>query len=191
MKKTLAELKKDILFNVTLRGRPFIFATTWGLFSPEKIDDGSYLLIENAKIGPHDRVLDVGCGYGAIGIALAPSTDNEVHMTDKDYIAIEYAEKNAKNNKIVNSFSYLSNGFDRVQGKFDAIVSNLPAKVSKEMYWILFEEAHEHLNAGGVFYVVVIAGLKEFIKRNFTNIFGNFEKVAHTNNHMVAKAVRT
>ena len=187
---SIAELKEDIVFSVTLRDRPFVFHTTWGLFSPEKIDDGSYLLIKNTEVRPDDRILDLGCGYGAIGLALAPETNEQVHFVDKDFVALEYTKKNSTLNHIQNIETHLSNGFAQIPAdhSFTLIVSNLPAKVSKEMYWIFVNDAYQRLAPGGRLYVVVIAGLKEFVKRNFDEIFGNYEKVAHTNTHIVAMA---
>jgi 16S rRNA G1207 methylase RsmC len=190
--KNITELKKDIEFSVHLRGQNFRFLTTWGLFSPEKIDNGSYMLIESCEVKPNDDILDMGSGYGAIGIALAKSTNGKVDMVDKDFVAVEYSKKNAEINKVDNCKTYLSNGFEQIGDKqYDVIVSNLPAKVSKEFFWILFREAKKHLKPNGKFYVVVISGLKEFIKRNFEEVFGNYKKVTHSNDYMVALAINT
>ena len=141
---------------------------------------------------PNDRIVDLGCGYGAIGLALAPETSQQVTLIDKDFVAIEYTKKNAELNKIMNCETLLSNGFTQIPAdrSFTLIVSNLPAKVSKEMYWILFNDAYQKLEKGGRLYVVVIAGLKEFIKRNFNEIFEIHDKVAHTNTHLVAMATK-
>ena len=73
---------------------------------------------------------------------------------------------------------------------FDTVVSNLPAKVSKEFFWILFEEARRHLLPGGVFYVVTISGLQKFVERNFKTIFGNYELLANKGIYFVAKALK-
>lgn len=192
MKPNLQQLKDDQYIQVTLRGRPFVFATTWGLFSPEQIDDGSRMLIEALEIGPHDNILDLGCGYGVMGLSLAAETDGVIHLVDKDFIAVEYAQKNIHKNDLKNARAYLSNGFSHVpqDQKFDLIISNLPAKVSKEMYWILFNDAKKYLKNDGRFVVVVIAGLKEFIKRNFREVFGNYKKVERSQRYLVAQAIK-
>lgn len=188
----LEKLKKDICFKKYLRGYEFEFCTTWGLFSPEKIDEGTEFLINHLEIKPGDLSLDLGCGYGAIGLAAAKlSPQGKVHLVDKDYVAVEYSKKNARLNNINNCEIYLSNAFDCVPAvKFDNIISNLPAKVSKELFWIMFLEAKEHLKKGGKFYVVTISGLKEFIKRNFKEIFGNYEKLGQSKTYTTALAVK-
>ena len=69
MKPTISELKQDIKFTAELRGNSLDFSTTWGVFSPTEVDSGSRLLIEAMEISPADDILDIGCGYGAIGLA--------------------------------------------------------------------------------------------------------------------------
>jgi 16S rRNA G1207 methylase RsmC len=189
--RTLDELKKDICFEKVLRGREYKFCSTWGLFSPEGIDEGTELLIKHLDIKPNDLSLDLGCGYGVIGLIVARlSPQGRVHLIDKDYVAVEYSKKNAQLNQINNCEIYLSNAFDRVPDiKFDNIVSNLPAKVSKELFWIIFQDSKRHLKPGGKFYVVTISGLKDFIKRNFKEIFGNFEKLGQSKTYTVALAI--
>ena len=74
--------------------------------------------------------------------------------------------------------------------KFDTIVSNLPAKVGNELLYLTLTDAKAHLKKDGKFYVVVIAGLKDYIKRNFKDVFGNYEKLKQRNNYLVAVAVK-
>ncbi len=191
MEKDINSLRHDIVFNATLRGQAFTFHSTWGLFSPTEIDEGSRLLLENLEIQPDDVCLDIGCGYGALGVPIAKfSPRGRVHMVDKDFIAVEYAKKNAAANGVKNCEIYLSNGFSAVpkEQKFDLIVSNLPAKTGKELFWILLEDARKHLASGGRIYVVTISGLREFIRRNFQEFFGNYEKVKQGRSYTVARA---
>lgn len=187
------KIPREITFRETLRGNALTFTSTWGLFSPEHIDDGTRLLIENVAVEPTDTILDLGCGYGAIGLTLARlSPRGCVHLVDKDFIAIEYAKRNAHENEIGNIEIYLSNGFSHIPKdiRFDTIVANLSAKASKEFFWILFSDARAFLKPGGALTVVTIAGLKEFMKRSFMEVFGNYEKIAHSRQHVVASAVQ-
>ncbi len=187
------EIPREITFRETLRGSVLTFTSTWGLFSPEHIDDGTRLLLENISVKPTDTVLDIGCGYGAIGLTLARLVpDGRVHLVDKDFVAIEYTKRNARENHIGNADIYLSNGFSHIPKniRFDTIVANLSAKASKEFFWILFEDARQFLKPEGALTVVTISGLKEFIKRNFTEVFGNYEKTAHSRQHVVSTAVK-
>lgn len=187
----LDELKYDLEIKTKLLGQDLTFKTTWGLFSPEKIDEGTIALLEAVKDFSGQSVLDLGCGYGPIGITLAKKYKVEkLHMIDKDFVAVEYAAQNAKLNG-VKAKAYLSNGFSHVpkDEKFDLIISNLPAKVSKEFFWILFAEAIEHLNEGGRFVVVTIAGLEYFIQKNFESIFGNYKLLKSEKGYFVAEAL--
>jgi len=188
----LNNIKKDLLIEKTLRGQEMKFYSTWGLFSPEKIDEGSELLINNIKVDESINILDLGCGYGAVGLTLAKSAPkSNVHLIDKDFVAVEYTKKNIKLNNLLNCQVYLSNGFDQIENKFDIIVSNIPAKVSKELFWIWFQEAKEHLSQNGSFYVVAVSGLKDFLKRNLTMVFGNCEKLAQSKTYSVFRSKMT
>ncbi|MBI4426764.1 MAG: class I SAM-dependent methyltransferase [Candidatus Kerfeldbacteria bacterium] len=193
MRKPVDDLRKDIVFSAHLRQHEFAFHSTWGLFSPEAIDPGSKLLIDHLDVRPNDTAIDLGCGYGAIGIAVArEASAGYVHLVDKDFIAVEYAKKNIAVNGIANATAYLSNGFNAIpkDQRFDLILSNLPAKVGRELYDIFFLDAKNFLKPGGRIYVVTIAGLKEFIKKNFHEIFGNYDKVKQNGTHVVARAVK-
>ena len=189
----LKKLKQDIVFDVTLRGRMMQFHSTWGLFSPRKIDDGSYKLIENIEVAPTDVTLDIGCGYGPIGVAIGMACpEGEVHMVDKDFLAVQYAAQNAELNHVANTTAYVSNALSEVPRgmKFDNIVSNLPANVGKEMLSIILHDAKTHLKDGGKICVVTVAGLRKFIRRNFEEVFGNYDKIKQGKTYTVAQAFK-
>lgn len=184
---------REVEFRAALRGIPLAFSATWGLFSPKTIDAGTELLIEHLDIQEGDTCLDLGCGYGAIGITIAKCTRTAtVYMVDKDFVAVDYARKNVEQNKLQNCQVLLSNGFSHLPGiQFDLIASNLPANVGKELLQIFLADAKQYLKPNGRLYVVTISGLREFIKRNFLNIFGNYQKVKQRHTHTVAMATRT
>ena len=190
--KASEELKRDIVFDVTLRGHKLVYHSAWGLFSPRRIDNGSYLLIEHVELEDGQRTLDLGCGYGAIGLAIAKACPNgTVHLVDKDFVATDLARKNAELNGLLNCEVYLSNAFSAVGDvKFDNIVANLPAKVGKELLYIILSDALHHLKPGGQLVVVTVSGLKEFIKRNFKEVLGNYKKLKQGREHTVAIAVK-
>jgi 16S rRNA G1207 methylase RsmC len=187
----LPKLKTDIRFEEILRDRRLRFHSTWGLFNPTSIDEGTRLLLDQMEVGDAKHILDLGCGYGAIGLTLGATLPQaQVHLVDKDFVAVEYANKNAAANNLPNCKAYLSNGFSHVPKdiKFDIIVSNLPAKVGKEMLYIILNDAKAFLKPGGTIYVVTISGLKEYIKRQFKEIFGNFKKVKQSKTYVVSMA---
>ena len=188
----LKKLKRDTVFNAQLRGFDFVFHTTWGLFCPTSIDKGTSLLIDQLDVDGGDTCLDLGCGYGPIGLAMARlSNSGKIYMVDKDFVAVEHAQKNVENNGLQNCEVLLSNAFSHLPKiQFDVIASNLPGNVGKELLRIILLEAKAHLKSNGKFYVVTISGLREFIKRNFKEIFGNYRKVKQGRNHTVALAIR-
>lgn len=187
----MKNIRDDIVFSQSLKDMRLTFHSTWGLFSPKQIDEGSVLLLEAISPGTHDLCLDLGCGYGALGLPLAKrSPQGTVHMIDKDFVAIEYAKKNAAMNAIKNVEIYLSNGFSHVPAlKFDHVVSNVPAKVGKELYEIIISDAKRHLKPGGVISLVFVSHLKEYFKRTFTELFGNYQVVAHNKTYIVLHAI--
>lgn len=189
-RRYLQRLREDIVFSDTLRGHPFVFHTTWGLFSPRSIDEGTRLLLDHLEIHKEEQALDLGCGYGPLGLAIArEATQGSCVLVDKDFVAVEYARRNAALNGITNVDVRLSDGFKHLEDRgFTLVVSNLPAKTTKEHYHLFFYDAWERLEAGGRIYVVVISGLRQFIKRSFTDIFGNHTKLKQGRNYTVAMA---
>ena len=179
-KKQLDEYRQDIKFTATLCEQKLNFISTWGIFSPREIDDGTQLLMKYLKVNDDDDCFDLGCGYGPIGLTLAKLAPNgETLLVDKDFMAVEYSNKNAALNNINNAKATLSNGFQHVDSakRFNIIVSNVPAKVGKEMMSLMLHDAHQHLKGDGKLYLVTVNGLRQYMKRNLKDIFGNYKKV--------------
>ena len=187
----LATLREDIVFRESLGSHEFIFHSTWGLFSPRQIDDGTQLLIRYLDIPANAQCLDIGCGYGPIGMYLASqSPQGQTLLVDKDFVAVDYSNKNIAANNINNANAILSNGFAQipVEKHFDVITSNIPAKVGKELLTLFLHDAKQKLNPGGKFYVVTINGLRQFMKRNLNEVFGNYKKLKQGPGYTVAVA---
>ncbi|MBF0264310.1 MAG: methyltransferase [Gammaproteobacteria bacterium] len=190
--KDIENFREDLTFSETINQQAFKFNTTWGLFSPRNLDEGSRLLLENLSMNADDHCLDVGCGYGPLGLYMAKNTSNSVVMVDKDFVAIDYSKKNAKLNKLDNCDIFLSNGFNQIPPQtFSLIVSNLPAKVGNEMLSLYMIDAYNYLAPGGRFYVVTITGMRKFIQRSFNDIFGNYKKVKQGKTYTVAMTVKS
>jgi 16S rRNA G1207 methylase RsmC len=192
-RKDISKLKKDIILDVELLGTKLNLHTRWGVFSPRSIDDGTLLLMKYISADEGDVCLDLGCGYGPIGLALAQKCHKgQVHMVDKDFIAVELANENAKRNGIVNAKAYLSDAFTHVPSeiKFSQIISNIPAKVGREQLSIILYDAFDALESGGKITVVTINGLKDFIKSNFKSVFGNYKKIKQGQKYIISQAVK-
>ena len=188
----LDRLRQDIVFQDTLLGHKLSFHTTWGLFSPKAIDEGTRLLLDHLEVRPSDRAIDLGCGYGPLGLAIAKAApQGRCLMVDKDFVAVEYANANARRNRIDNAHAMLSDGLRHIpEQTFTLAVTNLPAKTSKEHYYLFFHDIRERLEPGGRFYVVVISGLRQFIARAFGEVFGNHRKIKQGRQYTVASAER-
>jgi 16S rRNA G1207 methylase RsmC len=192
-RQQLDQLRADIVFSAELRGRTFQFHSTWGLFSPREIDEGTRLLLQLVAVGPEDDCLDLGCGYGPVGLTLAAlAPRGRTLMVDKDFVAVEFSRRNAQRNGITNATALLSNGLDQIDPalRFDLIAGNIPAKVGKEMLSLYLHDAHARLRPGGRLYVVTINGLRQFMKRNLAEVFGNYDKLKQGAHYTVALAKR-
>jgi len=184
--------RNDLYIEDNLCGVPLRFKTTWGLFSPKAIDEGSRLLLEHMTIYDDDSCLDVGCGYGPLGIFMAKKANKGSScLIDKDFVAIDYSNKNIQLNQLTNCECFLSNGFSALEDrKFSLIVSNLPAKVGNEMLSLYMIDALKYLKPGGRFYVVTISGIRKFIQRSFNEYFGNYKKIKQGKTYTVAMAIK-
>lgn len=141
----------------TLRGHKLRFNTDAGVFSKTGIDFGSRVLIEALKLDVNANVLDVGCGYGPIGITAAKlASEGHVTMIDINERAIELALENAKLNGVSNVSVLQSDLFERVtELKFDVIITNPPIRAGKDIVHQIFEEGEKLLSAGGSMWVVI------------------------------------
>ena len=142
---------------VTLRGLPMKFTTDAGVFSKSGVDYGSKVLIECMDLKVSDEILDVGCGYGPIGLTAAKlAAEGHVTMIDINERAVELAKENAEINKLANVTILQSDLFDSVKDQvFDVILTNPPIRAGKAVVHRIYEEGCELLKAGGSLWVVI------------------------------------
>ena len=160
-------LKSNITsFKTSFMNENFLFNTDNGVFSKGELDFGTKLLITNVlKTNISGDVLDLGCGYGIIGIVLKKLKDVNITMCDINKRAIHLSKMNAKvNNTTVNVL--LSDGFENIEDSFDYIVSNPPIRVGKKKLYELITNSMNRLNKCGVMYIVIRKeqGALSFIK---------------------------
>ena len=149
------------------------FKVSQDLFSSAFIDHGTQRLLRSLlfeKIDTFHKALDMGCGYGPIGIALkAVCPAAEVHMTDRDALALEYSRENASLNGFDDLKVYGSLAYDSIKDTdFDLIVSNIPAKVGEPILRNMIIDAQDHLREGGKVVIVVIDAINDFINQELT-----------------------
>lgn len=144
-------------FQAELRGRTWAFLSDAGVFSKNGIDFGSTLLIETMEIPPEARVLDVGCGYGPIGLSAAVLAERgQVTMLDVNNRALELAKENAGLNGVSNIRILESDALSAVAGEtFDCILTNPPIRAGKEVVHRIFTQAYDALADGGALWVVI------------------------------------
>lgn len=139
---------------LTALGNALTFTTDAGVFSRDGLDRGTEVLLE-ALPALSGRVLDLGCGWGAVGVALGKRWPGlEIVMTDINSRAVGLARRNLAENGVTATVLQ-GDGFAAVSGGFDAIVTNPPIRAGKAVVYGLFDQAREHLLPGGALYVVI------------------------------------
>ena len=162
------DLKSEIKeFKVKFNNQEFTFKTDNGVFSKGELDYGTYLLISNIlKEDLSGYGLDLGCGYGAIGIIVSKLKDVKMDMIDINKRAIHLTNMNIKSNKALNSKTFINDGLVGLDKKYDFIISNPPIRVGKVKLYELLESCLNHLKKDGTLYIVIRKeqGAKSFIK---------------------------
>ena len=137
----------------------FIFYSDNGVFSKDKIDYGSQLLVENIlAIYPNKniKILDIGCGYGYLGIVLATVLDSTVEMVDINKRAVHLADRNIETNKLIDKATcFESNIYEKINGKYNLIVVNPPIRAGKEVVYEMLSNAGSYLLDQGELWFVM------------------------------------
>ena len=160
-------LKSEIReFKINFLNQDFVFKTDNGVFSKGELDYGTYLLLTTVlNLDIKGKVLDLGCGYGAIGVVISKLNNTKVTMVDVNKRAVHLSKMNVSDNKcdclVINSDGYLN-----VSDKFDYIITNPPIRVGKTKLYELMIDSKNYLNENGVIYLVIRKeqGAKSFIK---------------------------
>lgn len=140
---------------VQIKGHDFSFWTDSGVFSKKGLDFGTRTLLDAfLEENRSGNVLDFGCGYGPIGIAISALTDSIVTMIDINQRSIEMAEKNAIQNNVSVTIKE-SNFYENIESTYDYIVTNPPIRVGKESLYHILINAKDYLNDGGELWFVI------------------------------------
>ncbi|MDP3130989.1 MAG: methyltransferase [Bacillota bacterium] len=180
---TLASAKKPIWF--VIRGREFKMTTDHGVFSKAGLDFGTRTLLENVEVGPDADILDLGCGFGAVGVVLGALFGARVTMTDINDRAVELARDNAFDNG-VDAVILSGDGCLHVPGLFDCILTNPPIRAGKAVVYRLFREAREKLKENGSFVLVINKNQgAESAIQELATIYGSVELLAKKSGYHV------
>ncbi|HOW37975.1 MAG TPA: methyltransferase [Candidatus Izemoplasmatales bacterium] len=148
----LSSNRKTIRFH--LRDLLFELETDNGVFSKSGLDFGTRVLLDALRLEPGSTVLDMGCGYGPIGIAAARIFGAKVTMADVNQRAVELARSNAEKYRL-DITVVQSDGFANVSGSFSVILMNPPIRAGKQVIYGLFASAKDHLVEGGRLILVI------------------------------------
>ncbi|UXV32078.1 class I SAM-dependent methyltransferase [Mammaliicoccus sciuri] len=184
-------------FDYFYRDNKLSLQTDHGVFSKGKIDFGSDLLVTtflNANPpGPKKKILDVGCGYGPIGLMCAKVlSHSEVTMVDVNERALDLAKDNQRSNNIQNAQLKVSNCLDDVLDlEFDFVLTNPPIRAGKEIVHKILEQSIEVLSNGGQLLVVIQKkqGMPS-AKKKMQDIFGNAEIIEKSKGYHILKSVK-
>ena len=182
-------------WDYTLKNSSFRFKTDNGVFSKREVDFGSRLLIESFEMpNVEGLLLDVGCGYGPIGLSLAKYyQDRMIHMVDVNERAIELAKENAELNKIQNVRIYESDRLLNVkENTFAAILTNPPIRAGKITVHDIFEQSFNHLVSKGELWVVIQKkqGAPSAIEK-LNNLFNYVETIDKSKGYFVIRAQKS
>lgn len=157
----------------------FIFYTDNGVFAKHGLDYGSRLLLESLPYGElKGPILDVGCGYGVLGIVINKKTNLDVDMIDVNKRALHLSKRNIKENKIENINVLESNCYENVTKKYQTIITNPPIRAGKKIVYEILINARNHLEEDGSLYFVirkeqgaksVISDLKQYYNVSIIN----------------------
>lgn len=177
-----------------IRGVPLKLWSDAGVFSKGKVDRGTRILLEEMPLPEGGPVLDLGCGYGPIGITLAKLLPGEtVYMSDPNRRAVDLARKNAAQNGVRNVEIVEGEGYSPFapELRFQAIVTNPPLRAGKKVVYALVSEAPEWLHPGGTFTCVAQTkqGAKS-LRAHMQEVFGNVHEVAKEGGYRVLHSIR-
>lgn len=175
------------------RGHDLTFISDLGVFSKERVDYGSRVLLENFQLSSSQKtLLDVGCGYGTLGLSLKkvyPSL--KVDMVDVNERALALAKESLQYNQMDDVRIYKSSVYENVTGCFDVIVSNPPIRAGKKIVFEILEKAYQHLNDSGELFVVIQKKQgAPSAKKKMEDVFGNCEIIKRDKGYFVLKSVK-
>ena len=183
------DAKHDIHeLNVELLGQRLTFLTDAGVFSKKMIDYGSRVLLSVLDFEAGERVLDVGCGYGPLGLTLAKAQGVAATMVDINQRALDLAQKNAERNQI-SAEILQSNVYEKVSGIFDHIISNPPIRAGKQVVHEVISGSYGHLTEGGDLTLVIQKKQgAPSAKSKMETVFGNCEIVKKDKGYYILRS---
>ena len=179
------------LVRTCLRGKSFEFLTASSVFSKRRIDSGTRLLIEAMVLPKTGCVLDIGCGYGAVGIAAATFNPQlHVVMTDVNMRAVRLARKNVELNKVINAEVQNGHLYEPVENlAFNCVLSNPPVSAGMETVKTIIKEAPKVMAPKATFQMVIRSKIgAKTLPNLFNETFGNCTVLARESGYRILMA---
>ncbi len=171
----------------------FTFKTDSGVFSKNYIDFGTFTMLNNFIPNDIDApILDIGCGYGPVGVVISKLYNKNIIMTDINERAISLSLDNIKINKATTCKCFKSNLYDELKDyKFSSIITNPPIRAGKQVVQAIYNGAYDHLIFGGELWVVIqkkqgAPSSKDFL----TILFGNCEIIDKEKGYYILKSIK-
>ena len=177
---------------VVIRGVHFEFITAPGVFSSRYIDPGTMLLAENMIIEDNRVVIDLGCGYGVLGIVYAKLAPlSKVYMVDINESALQLARLNAKINNVKNVIVKKSDLFQNVDvDKFDIVLCNPPVSAGLDLNYRIIEESWSKLRDGGILQIVYPLKVADRFEAKLRDHFSEVKLLARSGTHKAYIAIK-
>lgn len=178
--------------HVHLLDTPMTFMTDAGVFSKKMVDYGSQVLLNALELDDSvgKSLLDVGCGYGPLGLTLAKAYGLEVTMVDINSRALELAEKNAVKNG-VSARIFQSDIYEEVEEQFDYVISNPPIRAGKAVVHQVIAGAKEHLKTGGSLSIVIQKKQgAPSAKSKMEDVFGNCQIIKKDKGYYILESIK-
>lgn len=183
--------KKEVKY--TFKGVNVELYSDLGVFSKERVDFGTNVLLNSLEgIDNVESILDVGCGYGIIGICLAKKySSKKILMIDVNSRCINLVNENINKNKLANAKVLESNLYENVEDTFDMIISNPPIRAGKNVVNGVVEEGYRHLNFGGCIWIVIQKkqGAPSMYKK-MEEVFGNVDIITKEKGYYIYKSTK-
>lgn len=177
------------MIDCTILGEALVLETAEGLFSPRRVDRGTLAMLGEVPFERGQKVLDLGCGTGVVGIVAARKCGPEqVFLTDIDPRAVALARENARLNGVSGVHLIVSEGFSNIDTSgFDLILSNPPYQSDFKVAKTFIEKGFNRLKLGGSLWMVVKR--REWYKRKLISIFGGV-RIHEIDGYFVLEAQR-
>ncbi|MDD5183048.1 MAG: methyltransferase [Bacilli bacterium] len=182
---------EDIIIKYTYKGKELSFISNSGIFSKNRVDFGTNLLLNTIEI-KKNSILDLGCGYGVVGVCIASSSSlSDVLSVDINERAVELTNKNYINNQVNNGRAIVSDVYCNLDKMFDVIITNPPIRAGKEVVYEMVLNGINYLKEEGEIWVVIRkdkGGMSLF--KNMQTVYSFVEIVNKKNQYLVIKGIK-